>query len=346
MFQSLLLQRGGNWFAEDGSLIMDDDLVLDTLLWYTRLAYGPGRIADGAAPFPNAAFYQAVNTGYYVCFVCTDWLTKNIEDNMPSLSGELKLMPMPAWEPGGRRTSTWGATMLAVTTAGENEDLAWELAEYLYVSGDIAEKTFTQMNIISPFRSTWDDPVFREPRAFWSGQRIGDVLLGLADEVPTLRNGPFLPMVQQKIVDVTSACAEYYRRHGEDGFETSRGGSCTRRPSTSGTRCGGTPSRTAYGVGTERWMQGAAGQTVRRTVGRRGATRPRVAPYGFVAPFLVLFAVFGFLPLLQSVYLAFHITSGPRSMVYVGLDNFTFLLHDPDFHTAVRNTVVLPSRRC
>ena len=71
------------------------------------------------------------------------------------MSGELRLMPMPAWERGGRRTSTWGATMLAVTTAGDNQDMAWELAKYLYISGDIARKTFSETNIISPFRSTW-----------------------------------------------------------------------------------------------------------------------------------------------------------------------------------------------
>ena len=73
---------------------------------------------------------------------------------------------------------------------------------------------------------------------------------------------------------------------------------------------------------------------------RRPQRRDKLAPYLFVAPFLILFLVFGAYPLIKSVILAFYITSGPRDQVFVGLENFRFLLTDPDFWKAVRNTVV------
>ena len=66
----------------------------------------------------------------------------------------------------------------------------------------------------------------------------------------------------------------------------------------------------------------------------------RYAPYFFVAPFLVVFVVFMLYPLVNSFVLALYVTSGPKSKVFVGLANFFFLLRDPDFHTAVKNTVV------
>jgi ABC-type sugar transport system permease subunit len=66
----------------------------------------------------------------------------------------------------------------------------------------------------------------------------------------------------------------------------------------------------------------------------------RYAPYLFVAPFILIFLVFWVYPLVKSAALAFHITSGPRSQVFVGLDNFRFMAGDPNFHKAVRNTVV------
>ena len=66
----------------------------------------------------------------------------------------------------------------------------------------------------------------------------------------------------------------------------------------------------------------------------------RAAPYLFVAPFLLLFAVFGLWPILRSLVLAFYATNGPKSQVFVGLNNFRFLFADPDFHTAVWNTLV------
>ena len=66
----------------------------------------------------------------------------------------------------------------------------------------------------------------------------------------------------------------------------------------------------------------------------------RLAPYLFVSPFLILFCVFGVYPIIKSLYLAFHTTNGPRSVVFTGLDNFSFLLQDPDFYRAVYNTAV------
>lgn len=64
------------------------------------------------------------------------------------------------------------------------------------------------------------------------------------------------------------------------------------------------------------------------------------APYVFVSPFIILFAVFMAYPLVQSIWMAFHITNGPRSSVFVGLGNFRFLIEDPDFWTALKNTAV------
>ena len=66
----------------------------------------------------------------------------------------------------------------------------------------------------------------------------------------------------------------------------------------------------------------------------------KMAPYIFVSPFLLLFAVFGVYPIFKSLLLSLYITNGPRDHVFVGFANFQFLLRDPDFHTAVWNTLV------
>jgi ABC-type sugar transport system permease subunit len=66
----------------------------------------------------------------------------------------------------------------------------------------------------------------------------------------------------------------------------------------------------------------------------------RYAPYLFVAPFILTFLIFTLYPMVQSLFLAFFITSGPKSRVFVGLENFSFLLGDPQFYKAVKNTAV------
>lgn len=66
----------------------------------------------------------------------------------------------------------------------------------------------------------------------------------------------------------------------------------------------------------------------------------RHAPYIFVAPFILTFLVFMLYPLLKSLILSFHITSGPSSQVFVGLENFGYMLTDLEFWRALRNTTV------
>ena len=71
---------------------------------------------------------------------------------------------------------------------------------------------------------------------------------------------------------------------------------------------------------------------------------PRWAPYAFISPFLVLFAVFGVFPLLFSLHLAFQSwepTSGLDSMSFVGLENFAFALQDEWFWKSLKNTLWL-----
>jgi ABC-type sugar transport system permease subunit len=66
----------------------------------------------------------------------------------------------------------------------------------------------------------------------------------------------------------------------------------------------------------------------------------RLAPYLFVAPFIALFLVFGIYPIVRSLSLSFYASAGPPANVWVGLGNYAFLLTDPDFWTAVKNTLV------
>jgi multiple sugar transport system permease protein len=71
---------------------------------------------------------------------------------------------------------------------------------------------------------------------------------------------------------------------------------------------------------------------------------PRWAPYVFISPFLVLFAVFGVFPLLFSLHLAFQSwepTSGLDEMRFVGLENFAFALQDEWFWKSLKNTAWL-----
>jgi ABC-type sugar transport system permease subunit len=72
-----------------------------------------------------------------------------------------------------------------------------------------------------------------------------------------------------------------------------------------------------------------------RQVGRR---RREIAPYLFLLPYLLITAVFFVYPLVYATVLAFYQTNGVTQRAFVGTSNFSAVLRDPDFHTALRNT--------
>ena len=67
---------------------------------------------------------------------------------------------------------------------------------------------------------------------------------------------------------------------------------------------------------------------------------PKWAPYVLISPFLAVFIVFMAYPMLYSLVLAAQQTHGPQTRQFVFLDNFYYLLTDPLFWKAMRNTFV------
>ncbi len=215
-FEVLLFQRDGGYFDADGNLTMDSETAVETLCWYVPLVAGRNRIANSLGG--DQILTQAVEKGYLICRLCPDWRTKAFEQDIPRVSGKMALMPLPKHGPNGRGTSTSGGTMLAITKQCPNKKLAWELATYLYSDKDGLAERFRNTNIIPPLREAWKLPAFHEPRAYWSGQPIGEMFAALADETPPQYASPFLPIAKAKVSEALVDCVLHYERYGEDGF--------------------------------------------------------------------------------------------------------------------------------
>ena len=63
--------------------------------------------------------------------------------------------------------------------------------------------------------------------------------------------------------------------------------------------------------------------------------------YVAVAPFYVLFAIFGLFPIVFSIVLSFTDWDGIGAIKFAGLSQYRYLVTDPRFWTAVWNTVVI-----
>ncbi len=71
----------------------------------------------------------------------------------------------------------------------------------------------------------------------------------------------------------------------------------------------------------------------------RDSIGERFAPYAYIAPFFLIFGIFGLFPLLFTFYVALFDWNPVAEHTFIGLDNFSRLFDDPRFWNAMRNTV-------
>jgi arabinosaccharide transport system substrate-binding protein len=218
---TLLLQRGGELFDAQGQPAFDNDLTADTFLWYLRQTYGPKRIAYDASAGntgTSQSLGSTMSSGLVLFYIAPDWRSHAFEEEVPSVSGKMALMPMPAWVPGGRRTSVWGGTGVLISKATAHPDLAWDLATFLYFDPRGIGERFAGTNIIPVLKDAWSLPALDVPNPFYSNQPLGRLYASLADQTPPLYSSPLIEFANIHVSEAFSRCVQYYRRYGEEGI--------------------------------------------------------------------------------------------------------------------------------
>jgi len=190
-FRMLLLQRGMDFFNDRGEVQFDSPIAVDTLRRFRERFY-----------VDHLVFRQPINWGpdlygpmkedRLICAVAPDWFYGSIKTNAPEVAGKWRAMPLPAWEPGGRRTSTMGGTMVSITKKTRNPELAWELLKFFNFERAALVERYRQTRILPPLRAAWTDPFFSEPDPYCGGQAVGKLLAQLAEQVPPVQQGKYM----------------------------------------------------------------------------------------------------------------------------------------------------------
>jgi arabinosaccharide transport system substrate-binding protein len=212
LIDSLMLQAGGALFDAEERLVMHSEINARVLATVVSWTTGPDRIAANAPEFDAAGNKMRLD-GTVLFSLMPDWLTSAWRQDLPQLAGKVKLMPLPAWEIGGRRTTVLGGTMLGIPKRVRDFASAWRYAKHLYLSPDLARGLFRTTGIISPVKQHWTDPVYDAPSAYFSGQRYGRLYIAAAPDVPLRTSSPYQALAQIKMADSALALKAYAQRH-------------------------------------------------------------------------------------------------------------------------------------
>jgi arabinosaccharide transport system substrate-binding protein len=211
----MLLQRHINAVDDRDQIYLTDDKVAETVSFYARLVAGPRAIGADATPGTNM-WARDLARGDVCALFTPDWRIGFLRKNAPELSGKLAMMPLPVFDAGDSRTATWGGTMAGIPRRCPNPETAWKLITFLYSSRQGLAPRWRETYILPPIKDLWDDPVFHEPDSYFGGQKIGELYIELAGQMPRRYWTTFTPMSNTLLSGVLTRAVTGVREGADD----------------------------------------------------------------------------------------------------------------------------------
>jgi arabinosaccharide transport system substrate-binding protein len=219
-YQKLLLQRGLNGLDSYGNVWLDKDpRFASTLAFYAQMCAGPKKISVQTPAGNNAALTRDLTEGNICALITPDWRLTYIKRYGAAQAGKMRMMPMPVFDPTDSPTTTWGGTMIGITKASRNKELAWELIEYLYFSEEGLHSRQQFTDILPPIKSLWTDPSFHKADPYFGGQKVGEMLTELAAKIPPRYVTPATAIMGQFLNEAVAEAVARVNSRGSDGLE-------------------------------------------------------------------------------------------------------------------------------
>jgi arabinosaccharide transport system substrate-binding protein len=191
VLERLLLQRRINLVDSELQTHLSNPKVADTVLRYAEMVAGPARVGVDASP-GGFNWVGDLRRGAIGAFITADWRVTYIRlhagDDLP---GKLAMMAMPVFEPGDHPTSTWGGTMAGIPRHARDPEASWRVIRFFMLSPEGLAARNRHSDILSPLRSSWNNPRLDKPDPLFGGQRVGALLVELAGQVPEFHATPF-----------------------------------------------------------------------------------------------------------------------------------------------------------
>jgi len=207
----LMMQNEGVFFDESDNPIFANERNAHSLATIITWIAGPDRVATPVSAGPSG--YRQQLDGFVVGNLLPDWLYGDWKVYNPAIAGKIRLMPLPAWERGGRRTSVMGGSNIGINKRSPYVEECWELAKLLYTSPRGAEQIWRTTNILSPLKTLWSEPFYHEPDPFAGGQKTGTLYIEQAPHVPTRPSSPYKNTAYRQVSAAAIALRAYAERY-------------------------------------------------------------------------------------------------------------------------------------
>ena len=203
----MLLQRHINVLDDREQIHLTDPRVAQTMAFYAQLVAGPRRIAADATPGGNM-WARDFARGDLCALVTPDWRSGYLKRHASDIAGRVAMMPLPVFDDGDAPTGSWGGTMAGIPRRCPDPETAWRLITHLFSSKQAVEPRWRTTMILPPVKELWREAVFHEPDPYYGGQRVGELYIGLAQQMPRRYVTPFTAVANAQLSRLLSRAVE------------------------------------------------------------------------------------------------------------------------------------------
>lgn len=197
----MLQQRRIHLLGPDNSVHLDEKGVARTVVVYAKMVAGSGKMG-GDASAGEVGFARDLARGELCAMLMPDWRVGYLREFAPDLAGKVAMMPLPRFEPGDAPTATWGGTMMGIPKNAADPKAAWELLRFLQFSPQALEARRQTSDILPALMGAWENPAYHKDDAYFGGQRIEELYIELAKQIPPAYSSPFSVLASAHLASV------------------------------------------------------------------------------------------------------------------------------------------------
>lgn len=184
LFPCLLQQQGHRWYKDGGKVALATPQAVRALTLIKAL--GDRDLIRWERGWDGLV--TATKEGKAATAPSAAWWSGTLTAEMPELKGRFGVIPLPAFTPGGPRTSNDGGSTLCVPAQSGNPRLAWAFTRFLLTDKDNQVSMLKREGLFPAYLPALKDPYLSTPRPYYGGQRAWQVFADLAPHIPPVEH--------------------------------------------------------------------------------------------------------------------------------------------------------------
>jgi len=187
LFEILIQQNNCQVFDEEGRIAINSPEGTEVIdLFRDLIRSGVGANIE----FFSHPFFASFRSDTIASYPMAVWFGGLILDYAPETSGKWGVFRLPAFRPGGLRTSNLGGSTLVIPEQCQHKEAAWAFIEYALCTHASQVEQYRKFELFPALVTTHGDPFFDEDVPFFGGQKVRRLFSLDIDRLPHVERTP------------------------------------------------------------------------------------------------------------------------------------------------------------